>query len=67
MSNSIQTDISADEYEAKILKKLLASKGFMLGDGEAAHVEVMGAFGEAAFSKAINLSGEEIKISKYFK
>ena len=63
----IQTDISADEDKAKIWKKLLASRGFMLGDGEAAHVEVMGAFGDAAFSKAINLSGEEIKISKYFK
>lgn len=61
----IQADISADEDKAKIWKKLLSTKGLMLNDD--AHVEVMGTFGDAKFSKAINLSGEEIKLSKLFK
>ena len=61
----IQADISADEDKAKIWKKLLSTKGLMLNND--AHVELMGAFGDAKFSKAIDPSGEEIKLSKLLK
>lgn len=61
----IQTDVSADEDKAKIWKKLVSAKGLMLDDK--AEIEVTGAFGNSKFSKAINLSGDEIKLSKYLK
>lgn len=59
----VQINVSSDKAKAKMWKKLFSKKSFITA--EKAKTAVSGAYGNARFSKAFDLKGNEINLSRF--